>query len=81
MTKKEFVEKFNLTKTKTKCCFYDGLVAKVRNLYIDNNGKLFVIYNNDLCIVEPYKYLKNNVYVDGMEEIKCCLRAGYSWYH
>lgn len=78
MTKKEFVKKFNLTKTKTKCCFRDGMSAKVRTLYVDNNGKLFVIYNNDLHIVEPFKY---NTYVDGMEEIKCHLCAGYSWYH
>lgn len=78
MTKKEFVEKFHLTKTKTKCCFVDGTTAKVRILYIDSNGKFFVFYDNDLCNVTPFSY---NDYTDGMEEIDCHLGAGYSWYH
>ena len=78
MTKKEFIEKFHLTKTVTKCCFWDGLIGKVRTLYIDNNGKMFVFCNNDLCSVTPYKY---NTYTEGMEEIKCILGAEYNWYH
>lgn len=78
MTKKEFIEKFNLTKTKTKCCFWDGLIGKVRTLYVNDNGNMFVFLNNDLHSVTPFKY---NTYIDGMEEIKCHLGAGYSWYH
>lgn len=78
MTRKEFIEKFHLTKTKTKCCFWDGLIGKARTLYINDNGNMFVFLNNDLYSVTPYKY---NTYIDGMEEIKCLLGAGYSWYH
>lgn len=78
VTRKEFIEKFHLVKTKTKCCFHDGLTAKVRTLYIDKYGRLFVFCNNDLCSVTPFKY---NTYKEGMEEIKCHLGAGYNWYH
>ena len=78
MTRKEFIEKFNLTKTKTKCCFRDGRTRKERMLYKDNYGRLFTIYNNDLYVVNPYKH---NDYVDGMENLDCYLGAGYSWYH
>lgn len=81
MIKKELIEKFKLIKTKTKCHFYDGLVPRERTLYTDNIGRLFVFYNNDLHIVEPYKYIKNNSYTNGMEKIECSLKAGYSWYH
>ena len=55
MIRKEFIEKFNLTKTKTKCCFYDGTTRKTRTLYTDDKGTLFTIYNRDLHIVRPIK--------------------------
>lgn len=75
MTKKEFVKRFDLIKTKTKCIFYDGLAQKERTLY-KNNYNMFVFYNNDLSIVKPYE-----TYTEGMEEIECRLEAAYSWYH
>lgn len=78
MTRKEYVEKFGLTKTKTKCIFRDGLSEKFRTLYTGNSGNLYVFYGNDLHTVVPFKY---NEYVNGMEKIECRLGAGYSWYH
>ena len=79
MTRKEFIEEFNLTKTKTKCYFYDGTTKKSRTLYIDNNyGKLFVFYGNDLHVIKPSK---DTLYYDGMESLSGYLGAGYSWYH
>lgn len=77
MTRKDFIKNFHLTKTKTKCCFYDGRNLKTRSLYIDDKGKFFTIYDFDLYVVTP---VKDN-YVDGMERIICRLGSGYSWYH
>ena len=76
MTRKEFVDKFNLTKANTKCYFHDGRDEKCRTLYIDKYGTLFVFYNNDLHTFNPYL-----PYEDGMEAIDGKLGAGYSWYH
>lgn len=77
MTRKEFVEKFHLTKTKTKCYFYDGRNGeKSRTLYINNHGKLYTFYNNDLHTFNPYL-----PYEEGMEGIDGKLGAGYNWYH
>ena len=76
MTRKEFIKKFNLTRTKTKCCFFDGRIYKERMLYVNDNGTLYTIYDKDLFTIRPYKQ-----YVDGMEKLDCSLGAAYSWYH
>ena len=76
MTKKEFVEKFHLVKTITKCSFNDGFSHKERTLYTDKYGRLFCFYNHDLYAVKPYEE-----YISGMEWLGCKLGAGYSWYN
>ena len=78
MTKKQFIEKFNLTKTNTKCNFADGMKSVTRTLYINEYGHLYVFYDNDLCAIKPYT---RTPYVEGIEEINGCLNGGYSWYH
>lgn len=79
MTQKEFIDKFNLTKTKTKGWFNDGRKGEIsRAIYINNLGKLFVFYGNDLHVFNPYK---SNPYEEGMQDIEGRLGAGYSWYH
>ena len=75
MTKTEFIKRFDLTKTKTKCIFCDGLAQKERTLY-KNDYNMFVFYNNDLYIV---KSCEN--YTEDMENLYCRLGAAYSWYH
>lgn len=76
MTKNDFVAKFHLIKTKTKCVFKDGFCnGYKRVLYTDKYGRLFCFYNNDLFVVKPYR-----PYVEGMEILDCRLGAGYSWY-
>lgn len=78
MTRQDFIKNFKLTRTKTKCIFYDGMSRKERSLYINTRGTLYIIYNNDLHYVEPYKEYE---YFNGMKEIKCRLCGAYSWYH
>lgn len=79
MTQKEFIDKFNLTKTKTKAWFNDGVKGeRSRVLYTNNHGKLFVFYGNDLNSFIPYQH---NPYEEGMQDIEGRLGAGYSWYH
>lgn len=78
MTKKEFVEKFNLTKTNTKALFNDGMAQKSRTIYVNQYGEMYVFYNNDLHIVRPWDSFP---YVEGAKEVMCKLGAGYSWYH
>lgn len=78
MTKKDFIKKFNLTKTNTKCNFADGMKSVTRTLYINEYGNLYVFYDNDLCTIKP---TTRTPYVEGIEEINGCLGAGYSWYH
>lgn len=81
MTKKEFIEKFKLIKTKTKCRFEDGRVYKERTLYKNEYGDLYVFYDNDLCGIKPYTYKHPNGYEDGMEYLNGYLCGCYSWYH
>ena len=78
LTKKEFIKRFNLTKTNTKALFMDGMAEKSRTLYINHRGELYVFYGNDLHIVRPWDSFP---YVEGMETILCKLCGGYSWYH
>lgn len=78
LTRKEFIKRFNLTKTNTKAFFQDGLAAKNRTLYINHRGELYVFYNNDLHIVRTFKC---EPYIKGMEKLHCSLGAGYTWYH
>ena len=76
MTKNDFISKYHLIKTKTKCCFTDGFSNYYKRvLYTDKYGRLFCFYNNDLFAVRP-----RNPYVEGMEILECFLGAGYSWY-
>lgn len=76
VTRKEFIEKYHLIKTKTKCYFHDGMIERCRTLYIDKYGRLFIFYNHDMNVVHPY-----TTYYEGMEAIDCRLGAGYNWYH
>ena len=78
MTAKDFIRKFELTKTSTKAYFADGRANKVRTLYINPRGDLYVLYDNDLCLFEPYKHYE---YVEGVAEIQGRLCGAYSWYH
>lgn len=79
MTRKELVEKFHLTKTDTKGYFYDGRTEQCRTLYINEHGKLFVFYGNDLHTFTPYiPYL---FYENDEKEIDGKIGSGYSWYH
>lgn len=75
MTKNDFISKYHLIKTKTKCHFHDGFAEKYRVLYTDKYKRLFCFYGNDLFAVRPYK-----PYVEGVEVLDCRLGAGYSWY-
>lgn len=76
MTKNDFIAKFHLIKTKTKCCFTDGFCnGYERVLYTDKYKRLFCFYKNDLFAVKPLK-----TYVEGMETLDCRLGAGYNWY-
>jgi general stress protein 26 len=77
-TKKEFINRFHLTKTNTKAIFQDGLSPKTRSLYINHRGELYIFYNHDLHIVRTFKC---NPYTEGMEKLTCSLGSGYSWYH
>ena len=78
MTRKELTHRFHLTKTATRAYFQDGHASKQRTIYTNNNGELFVFYNNDLYTVKTYKCAP---YTKGMEKLLCYLGAGYSWYH
>lgn len=78
MKKTELIKRFELTKTNTKCYFYDGRTRMNRTLYVDRKNNLFVFYNNDLHTVRP---AKNEEYSDNMEALNGYLGAGYNWYH
>lgn len=78
-TKPQFISQFHLTKTTTKAHFADGKLAAIRTLYIDNHGKYFVFYNNDLHTFYPYTHNSNTT--ENTEKIDGRLGAGYSWYH
>ena len=77
-TRKILISRFHLTKTNTRAYFQDGHASKQRTIYTNNNGELFVFYNNDLHTVKTYKC---EPYTKGMEKLLCYLGAGYSWYH
>lgn len=66
MTKKEFIEKFELTKDK-KMRIEDGRRTIERVLYVNPYGSHFCFYGNDLYYVK-------------MCGDYGCLGAGYSWY-
>lgn len=78
MTKKQFIQRFHLIKTNTKCCFYDGTIQLCRTLYIDKKNNFYVFYNNDLHTVTLYL---PSAYEDDIKEVDGKLGAGYSWYH
>lgn len=77
MTKKEFIEKFNLTKTDIRGWFSDGRARKSRVLYANDSGNYYVFYGNDLYTFKPYSPCK--CFKIG-NEIGGELGAGYSWY-
>lgn len=78
LTRKEFIKRFNLTKTNTKVLFSDGLSRKSRTLYVNHRGEFYAFYNNDMHII---RIPKNTSYIENMEEVEGILGAGYSWYH
>lgn len=78
MNRKNFVEKFDLTKTNLKGYFSDGRVGQSRTIYADKSGNYYVFYKNDLHTFRPYATCKC---FDPGNEISGHLGAGYSWYH
>lgn len=84
MTKKEFIEKYNLTNTHVKGYFLDGNKEACRAIYANSSGNLYVFYNGDL---HTFKLFRANddklgfVLSGSILAIEGKLGAGYSWYH